>query len=326
MMIHEFRNRATDSQRRTLAPSIIARKSSGPECSTTNALRQRLGNRGVQRLMSEIIGHSKGDAQTRSPAIQAKLTVSQPGDVHEQEADRVANAVMRMPESSVQETPLALSSAGAPNHAQRMCTDCDDELGKKTGAAVRRKEQTADAPPVTQSVAANIQSLRGGGSALPAATRAFFEPRFGADFSGVRVHTDERANATAKSISAKAFTLGNDIAFASGQYSPGSSEGQHLLAHELTHTVQQQGSGEIQRAPGDFLDDLGKDLESLGKGLSKEAEKRVRQELKALGALPGAGAVFSKSGCPKNFCNPYADVSLAKTNLMLAAPVLIAGI
>jgi hypothetical protein len=108
MRIHDSRHRAIDSQRRALPPSIVARKSSDT-CSGTNALRQRLGNRGVQRLMSEIIGHSKADAQTRSPAIQAKLTVSQPGDVHEQEADRVANAVMRMPESSAQETPFAVS-------------------------------------------------------------------------------------------------------------------------------------------------------------------------------------------------------------------------
>ena len=91
------------------------------------------------------------------------------------------------------------------------------------------------------------------------------------------------------------------------------------MAHELTHVVQQQGD-QIQRAPGDFLDDLGKDIENLGKGLAKDVEEQVRQELRALGALPGTGAVFTKPGCPKNFCNPFADVSLAKTNLLLAGP------
>ena len=103
---------------------------------------------------------------------------------------------------------------------------------EKTDAPVQRKEQTAEALPVPQSAAANIQPLRGGGSELPASTRAFFEPRFGADFSHVRVHTDPRAEEAAKSIGAKAFTLGNDIAFASGQYSPDSAEGRTLLAHE----------------------------------------------------------------------------------------------
>ena len=102
-------------------------------------------------------------------------------------------------------------------------------------------------------MAANIQNLRGGGRALPAETRAFFEPRFGMDFSNVRVHTGARAEEAAESIGAKAFTLGNDIAFSSGQYSPSSHEGRNLLAHELTHTVQQRGptvdSLIVQREP-----------------------------------------------------------------------------
>jgi hypothetical protein len=199
--------------------------------------------------MSEIAGHSKGCAQTRSPAIQAKLTVSQPADAHEQEADRVANAVIRMPEPSMQERP-AVSPAVSPNQVQRLCAECDEEHGKKTDAPVQRKEQTAEALPVPQSAAANIQPLRGGGSELPASTRAFFEPRFGADFSHVRVHTDPRAEEAAKSIGAKAFTLGNDIAFASGQYSPDSAEGRTLLAHELAHVTQASVvNGVIHRKP-----------------------------------------------------------------------------
>src|SRR5262249_326955 len=110
MSIHESKYRATESRRRVSAPSIVARKSSGPEPSGAYALRQRLGNQGVQRLMSEIVGHSKSSAQTHSPAIQAKLTVSQPGDVHEREADRVAEAVMRMPAADVQELPVVSST------------------------------------------------------------------------------------------------------------------------------------------------------------------------------------------------------------------------
>src|SRR5262249_18046500 len=160
-------------RRRSLANTMVARKVSGQEASRSYTLRQRFGNRGVQRLMSEIIGHSKGSAQTRSPAIQAKLTVSQPRDVHEQEADRVANEVMRMLDSVVKETP-AVSSA-IPG-VQRMCTECDDEQKHNAIPQVQRKEQTAGTPPLTSPVAANIQNLRGGGRALPAETRAFFEP------------------------------------------------------------------------------------------------------------------------------------------------------
>ena len=88
--------------------------------------------------------------------------------------------------------------------------------------------------------------------------------------------------------------------FGPSRFAPNTDEGRRLLAHELTHVVQQQGD-QIQRAPGDFMDDLGKDIEDLGKGLAKDVEGQVRQELKALGALPGTGAVFTKSGCPKNF-------------------------
>lgn len=240
MMIHESRRRATDSQRRAVPPSIVARNSSGPERSGTNTLRQRLGNQGVQRLMSEIVGHSRGSAQTRSPAIQAKLTVSQPADAHEQEADRVASVVMRMPSNEVVDKSADPSTA-SPAKAQRRCTECEEEKHKAI-PQVQRKEQAADRPPLTSRAAANIQNLRGGGSALPAATRAFFEPRFGLNFSNVRVHTGARAEEAAESISAKAFTVGNDIAFGSGQYSPASLEGRNLLAHELTHTVQQGAS------------------------------------------------------------------------------------
>jgi hypothetical protein len=84
--------------------------------------------------------------------------------------------------------------------------------------------------------------MKGRGSPLPASTRAFFEPRFGASFSHVRVHTDTRAARSAGSINAKAFTVGGDIAFAAGQYAPETGDGKQLLAHELTHVVQQKGS------------------------------------------------------------------------------------
>jgi hypothetical protein len=221
---------------------------------------------------------------------------------------------------------------------QRACAGCEEETSTheradhsavEGGAGhVHRSASSAEAGQVSTPVAASIHNMQGGGAPLPAAIRAFFEPRFGVDFSQVRLHTDSLAADTAKSINAKAFTVGRDIAFSAGQYAPESSAGQHLLAHELTHVVQQQGE-QIQRAPEDFLEDLGKDfedLEKLGKGAAKEVEELVRRELRALGALPGTGALFTKSGCPKNFCNPFKDVGLAKTNLLLTAPVLLAGI
>src|SRR5689334_19031794 len=81
---------------------------------------------------------------------------------------------------------------------------------------------------------------RSPGRSLDTETRAFMEPRFGHDFSGVRIHTGEQANRAAHAVSARAYTIGNDIVFSGGQFNPKSSSGRRLLAHELTHVVQQQ--------------------------------------------------------------------------------------
>jgi hypothetical protein len=218
------------------------------QVSGAGALRQRFGNQGVQRLMSRIVDHSKDRAQTRSPAIQAKLTISQPGDAHEREADRVADAVMRMPATQVASKSTVISNA-SPAKVQRMCTDCDEEHKHKASPQLQRKERAADTASLTSRVAANIQALRGGGNALSTSTRAFFEPRFGADFSSVRVHTDSQAANTANSLSARAFTVGRDIAFGAGQYAPHTQDGSRLLAHELTHVVQQGAAHAVGQAP-----------------------------------------------------------------------------
>lgn len=236
-------------------------------------LQRSVGNQAIQRL-------------TSSPFIQAKLQISAPEDESEQEADRVADSVMRMPEPVVSRqamvqpvsshiTPLAqretdeedeIVAPKSKSHipvavredgeeekplVQRACDECEEEKQQDQGHAggmVHRESgaQTAT-PKVTTSVAANIHAMNGGGRPLPATTRAFFEPRFGADLSQVRVHTDSRATATANSIQARAFTVGPNIAFGAGQYAPESRAGRQLLAHELTHVVQQNG-GQVQRA------------------------------------------------------------------------------
>jgi len=101
----------------------------------------------------------------------------------------------------------------------------------------------------------SIDQLRGGGQGLDHGVRRQMESSFGADFSGVRVHTDARADGLNRTLSARAFTTGRDVFFRQGEYNPGSSAGRELLAHELTHVVQQNGDG-IQRKmtvsePGD---------------------------------------------------------------------------
>ncbi|MBL4661774.1 MAG: DUF4157 domain-containing protein [Alcanivoracaceae bacterium] len=121
-----------------------------------------------------------------------------------------------------------------------------------------QKKPSATTPDVTPTINSSIQSLQGGGQPLSKSERNFFEPRFGADFSDVRLHTDGHAASTAQSISARAFTHGNNVVFGA-EYSTGSVEGKRLLAHELTHVVQQdKNTSLIQRkcAPADLTEKM----------------------------------------------------------------------
>ncbi len=93
----------------------------------------------------------------------------------------------------------------------------------------------------SKAVGAQVAGLRGGGQALSSSARAFFEPRFGADFSDVRIHTGQRAEAAARALNARAFTTGRDVVFGRGEFAPTTRAGGELLAHELTHVIQQRG-------------------------------------------------------------------------------------
>ncbi|MEM9267206.1 MAG: DUF4157 domain-containing protein [Cyanobacteria bacterium P01_F01_bin.13] len=166
------------------------------------------------------------------PTIQAKLTVGQPNDKYEQEADRVAEQIMRMPASG---TVGIGGTRSQPPRIQRLCANCEDEEKLQTN------ETPGSTPEVTPPVASRIQSLQGGGQPLSASARNFFEPRFGQDFSHVRVHTDE----SAQSLDALAYTMGNNIVFRQGQYAPETTSGRQLLAHELVHTLQQKPTNNI---------------------------------------------------------------------------------
>jgi len=108
-------------------------------------------------------------------------------------------------------------------------------------------KENAEHPDVTPGLERTIQQERGGGQSLDTGVRRQMESSFGADFSGVRVHTDRQSDSLNRSLSARAFTTGQDIFFRQGAYQPGSSTGRELLAHELTHVVQQGGS-QVSRA------------------------------------------------------------------------------
>lgn len=231
----------------------------------------------------------QGEGGFFSPSVQFKLTVNQPGDKHEQEADKMAEKVMRMPappsagkEEKLQRQPEEklqkkeeekIQKAAAPEEKIQKAAAPEEKIQKaaapeekiqKAGAPeekLQKKEEekiqkAADeklqrdgtgAPAVASNTQSAIQGKTSGGQPLSNDVRGFMEPRFGADFSNVRVHTDAESAGISNQLSARAFTYQNHIFFSRDQYQPGSSEGKQLLAHELTHTIQQGHA--VQRSP-----------------------------------------------------------------------------
>jgi hypothetical protein len=214
--------------------------------------------------------------------------------------------------------------ATAPG-VQRMCAACAEE---EKPAEVRRSATAADAGADGRMAPSSVEETlsSGAGRALDTATRDWFEPRFGHDFGAVRVHTDAQAAASSRSVNAVAYTVGNDIAFGAGAYAPHSTDGRRLLAHELSHVVQQTGGAPrpdasgaspeasaqlarrvgptVQRALGDGhdlksprfsklldLEDVYDGTTTLGPGSSGRGVQAVQQSLRDIGfSLPTEGA------------------------------------
>ncbi|MEH2298090.1 MAG: DUF4157 domain-containing protein [Nostoc sp.] len=211
---------------------------------------------------------------------QAKLSISQPGDKYEQEADSVAQQVMQrmaqpvnrqsiqpqaLPEESElqmkpmansitplvqrealpeEEEELQMKSLDNSRLQRQEAPEDEEELQMKPMVQRRAEARMADAPDLE----ASINQARGGGQAMAENIRHPMEVAFGADFRGVKVHTDGQSDQLNRSINARAFTTKQDVFFRQGEYNPGSRGGQELLAHELTHVVQQNG-GAVQRSP-----------------------------------------------------------------------------
>ena len=227
----------------------------------------RSANSPAEKIMflQRTAGNQAVQSFIKSRALQAKLKIGQPNDIYEQEADRVAEQVMRMPEPGVQRQPIeeeekeqiqtkpiieqitplvqrqteeeeeqiqtkSVTEQTTPL-VQRQIEDEEEELQAKTTSGL--------IPEVQPNVESHIHSLKGGGQPLSKNDHTFFEPRFGHDFSKVRVHTDSKAAESARAVNAQAFTVGRNVVFGVGEYVPGTSEGRRLLAHELTHAVHQ---------------------------------------------------------------------------------------
>ncbi|HEY6352711.1 MAG TPA: DUF4157 domain-containing protein [Candidatus Angelobacter sp.] len=250
------------------SPVPVAREAhhGGAKPQSLLSLQQQAGNQAVQHLL-------------RNGQIQAKLAMSGPGDPQEQEADQVADHVMRS-HAGASTGPCTCAAGGG------MCEECQhkrqgvvareaDVVNSATSATLQRKcscgttgscgggstalneEQThtASIGPIQRSATGPPQlsdpmpmvdrALQSPGSQLDSVTQDFMESRFRHDFGSVQIHTDDSAARSAEAINARAYTAGNHVVFGRSQYSPDSQAGRHLLAHELTHVLQ-QGSGKAR--------------------------------------------------------------------------------
>lgn len=218
---------------------LVSQQAKSDSKSLTSAqvlqLQRTFGNQAVGKFLSGVRSR---------PVIQAQFTVGPVNDAYEQEADRVAAQVVHAPTSP---TPIA-QRAGEEDElqakplvsiitplVQRGAAPEDEEV--QTKALVQR---SGGGFKVGAEFEERLGAARRGGTPLPADTRDFMEQRMGADFSGVKVHTDAQADQLNQAIQAKAFTTGQDVFFRQGAYEPGSEGGQELIAHELTHVVQQR--------------------------------------------------------------------------------------
>ncbi|NOY64216.1 MAG: DUF4157 domain-containing protein, partial [Nitrospirae bacterium] len=148
--------------------------------------------------------------------------------------------VQRQVEEDEEETLQTKLSSTAQPLIQRQTEDAEEE-------PLQTKSPGTTGTRTTEGIQMSLHSLKGGGQPLSSSTRAFFEPRFGVDFSHVRVHTDSTAARLSRQLNAEAFTYGRDIFFNSGRYNPSTTTGKRLLAHELTHVVQQGGIAENKK-------------------------------------------------------------------------------
>ena len=219
--------------------SDVTKKQKHKPVNTPGTLPAGLNAAGQQRCVRQIL---------RGGPVQAKLKVSQPEDVAEIEADRVADQVMRMPDVGAieQREPPAIQRAGVDDD-EKLHRQVEEEEEEEELLQAKRKSDSES--PVGSEEVNNINALAGQGRPIAENHRVFFETHLGVDLTPVRIHADARAEQLNASLNARAFTRGNDIFFGAQQYQPQSPAGRHLLAHELTHVLQQRAGGQpiVQR-------------------------------------------------------------------------------
>jgi hypothetical protein len=219
--------------------------------------RAATGARGLARAVSHARASTHAGAGAGLRLVQTKLLVGAAHDPFEHEAERTADAV------SAGQFPSLASPLGLLRVTQRALgkgedDKRDEERERRKDKGVKHVQRFIGSPGTAPSevgsgIESGILTRLGGGAPLDPATRHALEPRFGYDFLGVRVHTDASAAGAARALGARAFTLGQDVFFGGGEYQPGTATGRHLIAHELTHTIQQAPStarpSHLLRAP-----------------------------------------------------------------------------
>ncbi|MBA3534080.1 MAG: DUF4157 domain-containing protein, partial [Ardenticatenales bacterium] len=295
------------------------------------------GNQHVQRVVAAMQGTATSassasfsaspPSQTPSPSpvrstsaaplLQAKLSVNEPGDEYEREADQIADQVMRAQSVAPPAPPEDNGNKSAPATPyvapiSRLVQASGDVTGE-----------------VSPEVERNISSMRGGGQPLPREERTFFEERMGVDLDNVRIHDDSKAIQTSRDINAKAFTVGSNIAFNAGEYQPGTDSGRRLLAHELTHVVQQGAASTLQRKAaaaegtcpicgktgkgtcpgcGESFTPIDPIQRQVGSGSSRTTIQRFKIDKPEKFKLPEAAAPLAKKGLELGAVKPTSDL------------------
>jgi hypothetical protein len=186
-------------------------------------LQRKIGNLAVRRLL-------------KSGALQAKLAVSQPGDMYEQAADGVADLVMSEARAPVQRK---CTCGGSGSHE---CAGCRKKQEESLVPSTSVQHQDGGGRKIEEVPSAVDEILSSPGHPLDESTRSFMESRLEHDFSNVRVHSDTQAASSARAVDALAYTVGRHVVFGAGQYAPPTTNGRKLLAHELTHVIQQSAA------------------------------------------------------------------------------------
>ena len=195
----------------------------------------------IQRIPAFSSADDSGEGEDGNgelPLVQLRLTIGQPNDSYEQEADAMAEQVTARSRERIEETPKTLNSSKS------------QVISRKPQSLMLQSQGHPSL--ASKPLESRLQQAKGNGTSLDTETRGEMEDAFSADFGHIQIHTGQEATSLNQSLGAKAFTHGNNIFFNSGEYQPQSTQGKHLLAHELTHTIQ-QGHG-VQRKVKDTPD------------------------------------------------------------------------